>query len=77
MQIEKMLRRYKNWLASLIITVLIGLSLWGLQGLILSVSSAQADLFDAVWETVNDNFYDPNFNGLDWAEVRGHAGQRR
>ncbi|MGB0372475.1 MAG: S41 family peptidase [Opitutales bacterium] len=23
-------------------------------------------VFDEVWETVNDSFYDPNFGGLDW-----------
>ena len=25
--------------------------------------------FDAVWNTVNDNFYDPNFHGVDWKAV--------
>ena len=25
-----------------------------------------AAIFEEVWETVNDNFYDPNFNGVDW-----------
>ncbi|MEO1402328.1 MAG: S41 family peptidase [Cyanobacteria bacterium J06635_1] len=31
--------------------------------------AAQTELFDAVWETVNDNFYDPDFNGVDWAAM--------
>ncbi len=26
----------------------------------------KAAIFEEVWETVNDNFYDPNFNGVDW-----------
>ncbi len=26
------------------------------------------DLFDRVWNIVNDQFYDPNFNGVDWGE---------
>ncbi|MBV9924402.1 MAG: PDZ domain-containing protein [Acidobacteria bacterium] len=26
--------------------------------------------FEKVWETVRDKFYDPNFNGVDWGEVR-------
>lgn len=30
----------------------------------------QADVFDRVWQTVESNFYDPNFNGVDWAAVR-------
>ncbi|MEL6231648.1 MAG: peptidase S41, partial [Cyanobacteria bacterium J06627_3] len=31
--------------------------------------SQQQGLFEAVWETVNDNFYDPDFNGVDWAAM--------
>src|SRR5437764_21813 len=27
-------------------------------------------VFNAVWQTVNDNFYDPNFAGVDWRAVR-------
>lgn len=26
--------------------------------------------FDQVWQTVNENFYDPNFNGVDWNAMR-------
>lgn len=28
--------------------------------------------FDIVWTTVEQNFYDPSFGGLDWKAVRGH-----
>lgn len=27
-------------------------------------------LFEQVWQTVNDRFYDPNFNGVDWQASR-------
>jgi carboxyl-terminal processing protease len=27
-------------------------------------------ILDEVWQTINDNFYDPKFNGVDWAAVR-------
>jgi carboxyl-terminal processing protease len=27
-------------------------------------------LFDQVWQTVNNNFYDPNFNGVDWEAMK-------
>lgn len=30
----------------------------------------KATAFDEVWETVNKNFYDPNFNGVDWHAMR-------
>jgi carboxyl-terminal processing protease len=29
-----------------------------------------AEIFDEVWQTVNDNFYDPNFSGVDWPSMR-------
>jgi carboxyl-terminal processing protease len=28
------------------------------------------ELFDAVWQTINDNFYDPAFGGVDWKAIR-------
>uniref|UniRef100_A0A7C3PTV7 Peptidase S41 n=1 Tax=Oscillatoriales cyanobacterium SpSt-418 TaxID=2282169 RepID=A0A7C3PTV7_9CYAN len=27
-------------------------------------------LFDQVWQTINDNFYDPKFNGVNWQALR-------
>ena len=27
------------------------------------------ELFEAVWHTINDNFYDPTFGGVDWKTV--------
>ena len=28
------------------------------------------DIFELVWQTVNENYFDPTFGGLDWNEVR-------
>lgn len=30
----------------------------------------QVAVFEEVWQTVRDNFYDPNFNGVDWKNLR-------
>ncbi|MBD3880556.1 peptidase S41 [Phormidium tenue FACHB-886] len=30
----------------------------------------QAEVFEQVWQTVNDNFFDPRFNGVDWQAMR-------
>ena len=27
------------------------------------------EIFETVWNIVNERFYDPNFNGIDWDEV--------
>lgn len=64
-----MSRRSKIGPKSLIITGLISLSLWILPRLVVPATSAQSALFDTVWETVNDNFYDTNFNSVDWAAL--------
>lgn len=36
----------------------------------------RAALFDDVWSTVNRNYIDPDFNGLDWAGARAEYRQR-
>ncbi len=33
-------------------------------------SSSQVKVFESAWSTVNENFFDPNFNGVDWEEMR-------
>lgn len=32
--------------------------------------SSQVAVFEQVWQTVRDNFYDPNFNGVNWQAMR-------
>ncbi|MGF1480417.1 MAG: S41 family peptidase [Cyanophyceae cyanobacterium] len=61
-------RRYRIWFSSLILTVLVSLVL-GIWPRAVSLSSTQTELFDAVWETIDENFFDPNFNGIDWEAV--------
>ncbi|MEO1181314.1 MAG: peptidase S41, partial [Cyanobacteria bacterium J06636_28] len=63
------LRQNKKWLRGLLTVVLIGLLLGVLHRLTVPAVSQQQGLFEAVWETVNDNFYDPDFNGVDWAAM--------
>jgi carboxyl-terminal processing protease len=31
-----------------------------------------AECFDKIWGIINDEFWDPNFNGVDWEEARRH-----
>ncbi|MGD1855211.1 MAG: S41 family peptidase [Leptolyngbyaceae cyanobacterium] len=62
-------RREKIWLQGLLIMLVVSLSFGLLQRLTSPVASQPQPLFDAVWETVNDNFYDPDFNGVDWSAL--------
>lgn len=34
------------------------------------LATPETKVFEQVWQTVNDNFYDPNFNGVDWKAMR-------
>lgn len=31
--------------------------------------AVRAQIFDVVWQTVNEGFYDPSFGGKDWKAV--------
>ncbi|OLE53699.1 MAG: hypothetical protein AUG51_11825 [Acidobacteria bacterium 13_1_20CM_3_53_8] len=32
----------------------------------------RAEVFETVWKTINNEYYNPSFNGVDWAAVREH-----
>lgn len=35
-----------------------------------TLAKPEVKIFDQVWQTVNENFYDPKFNGVDWKAMR-------
>jgi carboxyl-terminal processing protease len=37
---------------------------------------SQADTFEQVWKTVNDNFFDPKFNGVNWQAIHNQYRSR-
>ncbi len=63
-----------SWLRHLVIASFIVLVLIGLHSTLLPLvradQKAQAAVFDQVWETINENFFDPKFNGVDWRSLR-------
>ncbi|RUS96659.1 carboxyl-terminal processing protease [Dulcicalothrix desertica PCC 7102] len=46
------------------------LTLWLASPLLPTLAQPQARVFDEVWQTINDNFYDPKFNGINWQAMR-------
>lgn len=52
-------------LSSMLLVLLISLT----AGRSVAEQSSTA-LLDEVWQTVNEHFYDPNFNGVDWSAMR-------
>ncbi|MGF1569374.1 MAG: S41 family peptidase [Nodosilinea sp.] len=70
-----MLRQLRNWLIGLALVALISLAsgiLPGRPGPAFWAQAESPDLFDAVWETINEHFYDPDFNGVDWGAMADH-----
>ncbi|ESA36888.1 peptidase s41 [Leptolyngbya sp. Heron Island J] len=63
------LRRERIWLKGCLIVLLISLSFGLIHRLTTPAVSQQLELFEAVWKTVNDNFYDSEFNGVDWSAM--------
>jgi carboxyl-terminal processing protease len=37
---------------------------------IIAAASPQAQVFDQVWKTINEQFFDPKFNGVDWNKLK-------
>ncbi|MEP0870631.1 S41 family peptidase [Trichocoleus desertorum AS-A10] len=68
---QKSLKNLRRWFA-LAITSVTGLLLVAL--LVLPAVSRLADpksaVFEQAWQTVNQNFYDRRFNGVDWQAIR-------
>lgn len=51
-------------------SILIMLLCWLISPVLPIRAQSASEIFDQVWETVNENFYDPNFNGVDWQAMR-------
>ncbi|CAA9426323.1 Carboxyl-terminal protease [uncultured Leptolyngbya sp.] len=63
-------RLSRQWLTVLLASVL-ALLFYGVVAPVLSrAESSQAKVFEQIWQTVNDNFYDPKFNGVNWQAMR-------
>lgn len=60
----------KKWLVLLILSSLTVLWLWNGAAILSKAASPQEKVFEQVWKTVNDNFFDPKFNGTDWQALQ-------
>lgn len=55
---------------AILVSILVLLLLWFTSPLLPTLATPQAQVFEQVWRTVNDNFYDPKFNGVDWKAMQ-------
>lgn len=63
-------QRLRKGLTALLAGVVALLLYWAIAPLLSRAEPSQAKVFEQVWQTVNDNFYDPKFNGVDWKAMR-------
>lgn len=57
-------------LTSFVLGLAIALLLWLVSPVFSMQTSPKAAVFSEIWQTINDNFYDSNFNGVDWPTLR-------
>jgi carboxyl-terminal processing protease len=51
--------------------LLVSLS-WGQESQLAGVPTRYSEAFEAVWNDINQNFYDPSFLGVNWADIGSH-----
>ena len=64
------LLRLRRLTTTLLTSFSVLLLLWLVSPLPKILATPETKVFEQAWQTVNDNFYDPNFNGVDWKAIR-------
>ena len=62
--------KLKTWILTIFVGIFTTYFCYFVSPLVFSFSSPQAKVFERVWQTVNENFFDPEFNGVDWQAMR-------
>jgi carboxyl-terminal processing protease len=60
----------RKWLVMALVSFLAGFLYCAVQPILPTAASPQTKVFEQVWQTVNQNFYDPKFNGVNWQAMR-------
>lgn len=55
---------------AILVSILMLLLLWFTSPLLSTLANPQTKVLEQVWQTVNDKFYEPKFNGVDWQAIR-------
>ncbi len=60
----------KRMAAVLLVSAFLVLGLWLVAPVLSALNQQPVAIFREVWETVNQNLYDPKFNGVDWKAMK-------
>lgn len=62
--------RFRNLFVLFLIVIFVGNSSPILPSPIDISLKTRQEIFEEVWQTINEKYYDPNFNGVNWQEVK-------
>ncbi|MBW4612948.1 MAG: PDZ domain-containing protein [Desmonostoc vinosum HA7617-LM4] len=60
----------KPFVVTIVFSISLLLLVWFGSSLLPTLAKSETRVFNEVWQTVNDNFYDAKFNGVDWKAMR-------
>lgn len=66
----RVLPKLNRFATATLISLSVLLLVWLTSPLPKTLAKSEVKIFDQVWETVNENFYDPKFNGVDWKAIQ-------
>ncbi|NMF64574.1 S41 family peptidase [Brasilonema octagenarum] len=62
--------KLKNLTIAMLTSFAVLFLLWLIYPLPKTLAKPETKVFEQVWQTVNENFYDPKLNGVDWKAIR-------
>lgn len=64
------LSRKKRWGIAIALLVCVLLLCWSISPVRSASDASPSEVFNSVWQTIDEYFFDPNFNGVDWSATR-------
>ncbi len=67
---QSIVSRFNQWLVVFLLSLFLVMLGYCLRPVLSQSSSSPVKVFESVWKTVQGNFFDPNFNNLDWEKMK-------
>ena len=67
---QPIVSKFNRWIVACLFSFFLVWFCYYISPVLSQSSSSQVEVFESAWNTVKENFFDPNFNGVDWEEMR-------
>ena len=67
---KPILLRFNRWIVAFILSFCLFVLGYDIYPLLSQASPSNIEVFESAWDTVRENFFDPEFNGVDWQAMR-------